>query len=107
MALVWPVDCDTPAKRTEYCYRAQELIRLIHNGMGKWYREGLTEAQWNNFPQKIKTRYPYVAYLSRADWYDFTSTLFEPIHNRIVEKLLQQRALLFDSTTWSIAVEDI
>ena len=29
--LRFPIDCDTPAKRTEYCYRAQELLRLRHN----------------------------------------------------------------------------
>lgn len=107
MALNWPVDCDTPAKRTEYCYRAQELLRLIHNGMGKWRRDGLTEAQWNQLPQKIKTRYPYVAQLSEADWNDFTLNVFESISERIIEKLLQQRALLKESTAWIIAVEDI
>lgn len=107
MALTFPVDCDTPAKRTEYCYRAQELLRLIHNGMGRWYREGLTQAQWDKFPQRIKNRYLYTAQLSQADWYDFTQNVFEPISGRITGKLLAQRALLFESTSWQINVEDI
>lgn len=107
MALVFPQDCDTPAKRTEYCYRAEELLRRLHNGMGKWYREGLTQTQWDNFPQKIKNRYPYVSQLSQADWDDFTENVFELISARIIEKLLQQRALLYESTTWTINVEDI
>lgn len=107
MALVFPQDCDTPAKRTEYCYRAQELLRLLHNGMGRWYRAGLTQAQWNNFPQKIKNRYPYVSQLSQANWDDFTENVFEPISQRTIAKLLEQRALLFESTAWTIDVEDI
>ena len=107
MALTWPADCITPAQRTEYCYRAQELLRLLHNGMGKWYREGLTHTQWNKFPQKIKNRYPYTAQLSQAHWNDFRNNVFEPIQGRIIDKLLAQRALLFESTSWSINVEDI
>lgn len=107
MALTFPIDCDTPAKRTEYCYRAQELLRRLHNGMGKWYKEGLTQTQWNKFPQKIKNRYPYAAQLSQADWGDFRNNVFEPIQHRIIEKLLTQRTLLSESITWSIDVEDI
>ena len=107
MALTFPADCDTPAQRTEYCYRAQELLRLIHNGMGRWYREGLTHAQWDKFPRKIKNRYPYTPQLGHADWYDFTQNVFEPISGRITGNLLAQRALLFESTSWQINVEDI
>lgn len=107
MALTFPVDCDTPAKRTEYCYRAQELLRLLHNGMGKWHREGLTQTQWDKFPQKIKNRYPYTAQLSKETWRDFVHSVFEPIMSRITGKMLEQRALLSASTTWDIVVEDI
>ena len=107
MALTFPQDCDTPAKRIEYCYRAQELLRRLHNGMGKWYREGLTQTQWNKFPQRIKYRYSYQAQLSQLEWDDFTSNVFEPISQRIIEKLLENRELLTQSTAWKINVEDI
>ena len=105
--LEFPPDCDTPAKRTEYCYRAQELLRQLHNGMGQWYREGLTFAQWEKLPQRIKDRYPYKTKLSQAEWDEFTSNVFEPINTRIVERLLGNRELLFQSKTWEIHVEDI
>jgi len=105
--LRFPVDCDTPAKRTEYCYRAQELLRGLHNGMRKWYRDGLTQNQWNKLPQRIKNRYPYTAQLSQADWDDFTEKVFMPISGKIGVNIVTQRALLFESTTWTIAVEDI
>ena len=108
MALTWPGDCNTPRERTEYCYRAQELLRLLHNKMGMWYRVGgLTEIQYNNqFPQKVRDRYAYTPQLSQADWDDFLE-MFEGISNRIVDKLLQQRELLKASTEWTINVEDI
>lgn len=107
MALTWPVDCDTPAKRTEYCYRAQELLRRLHNVMGDWYREGVTETKWNKLPQRIKNRYPYKAQLSQAEWNDFLRNVFDPISHRIVTGIGKNRALLFQSTTWDIKVEDI
>ena len=107
MAVIFPANCKTPAQRTEYCYRAQELLRLLHNRMGEWHRDGLTQSQWNQFPQKIKDRYSYMPQLSDADWRDFILNVFEPIEGRIVEKLLNNRQLLFQSTTWTINVEDI
>lgn len=107
--LTFPVDCDTPAKRTEYCYRAQELLRLLHNKMGKWYREGgVIQTQWNALlPQKLKKRYPYKAQITEAEWRDFTDNVFMPISERIEEKLNQNRELLLQSTAWQINVEDI
>lgn len=107
MALTFPINCDTPAKRTEYCYRAQELLRRLHNGMRKWYKDGLTQAQWDKFPQKIRNRYPYVAQLSQGDWDDFRLNVFEPISMKIMYQLGIQQNLMFESQTWSIAVEDI
>ncbi len=107
MVLRYPADCDTPRRRTEYAYRAQELLRLLHNTMGKWYREGLTESQWDRFPQKIKNRYPYKARLNQAEWDDFTANVFQPISNRITERLLENRELLKQSTAWQIDIEDV
>jgi len=75
--------------------------------MGRWYREGLTQNQWDKFPQKIKNRYPYQAQLPQADWKDFEMNVFERIDNVIISALLQNRALLKSSTTWQIDVEDI
>ncbi len=105
--LEFPPDCDTPAKRTEYCYRAQELLRRLQNSMGKWYREGLAQSQWERFPQKIKNKYPYKPQLSQDDWDEFLENIFEPISTRISQGILDSRQLLFESTAWEINVEDI
>ena len=109
MALTWPIDCTTPSQRTEYCYCAQEKLRVIHNKMGKWYTDGgVTETQYNSLlPQKIKDRYAYTPQLSQADWDDFRDNVFEPINAKITNKLLEQRELLKTSAEWTIAVEDI
>ena len=107
MPLTFPVDCDSPRRRTEYCYRAQELLRLIHNGMGRWLREGLTVQQWQRFPQRLKNRYPYKPQLSKAEWEDFETNVFERIGSRITQVLLNNRQQLKESMTWGIDVTGI
>jgi len=106
MPLVFPANCNSPRERTEYCYRAQELLRLVHNGMGKWYREGLTESQWDKFPNRLKNRYPYKAQLTKKDWDEF-GDLFYKLSSKITEKLLENRELLKQSVAWTIDVDEI
>lgn len=106
MPLKFPLDCDSPRRRTEYCYRAIELLRLIHNGMGRWYREGLTQNQWNRFPQKLKNRYSYKTQLTEAEWYGFIN-LFDRFEGRVMAALLVNRELLANSTNWSINEDDL
>lgn len=104
--ITFPSNCNTPEERTGFCYRAQELLRLIHNGMGRWFREGLTENQWDRFPQRIKNRYPYKPKLSQAEWDDFYR-LFEIIQDRVIQPLLKNRELLKSSGKWPVDPEDL
>ncbi|GAH06003.1 unnamed protein product [marine sediment metagenome] len=107
MALEFPVDCITAAERTEYCYRAQELLRKLHNVFGRWFKEGITQIVWDKLPQKLKNKYPYVSQLSQDQWTDFQINIFEPKSNKIVEKLLLHRQDLKDSRRWNIKIEDV
>jgi len=105
--LTFPVNCDTPRRRTEYCYRAEELLRLLHNVIGTWYREGITETKWDKLPEKIKNRYPYKPQLSADEWVEFKYNVFNPISARISKGITSNRWLLRESTEWTINVEDI
>lgn len=105
--ITFPIDCKTPAKRTEYAYRAQELLRLLHNVMGKWYKEGISKPLWDRLPSKIQNKYPYKPQLTEAEWRGFLRDLFEPASNRFIRAILTQRALLQKSTTWQISEDDL
>ena len=105
--LGYALNCITPAQRTEYAYRCQEVLRLLHNTMGLWCREGLTQTQWNKLPVKIQTCYPYQEYLSAIRWKDFRDNVFEPASQKIAEAICAQRELLKASTTWIIDVEGV
>lgn len=107
MAIIFPGDCITPAEQTEYSYRAQELLRLLHNTFGKWFREGLTQTEYDELPGKLKTKYEYTEKLSKKDWDKFQDEDFEPRSTEIMSKLIENRHVLFESTKWDVKVEDI
>lgn len=86
MALEFPIDCVTPAERTEYSYRAQELLRLDHNEKGQDFKD-----------EKI----------SKSEWLDYKINTFDPKSDEITKKLLEQRALLKKSTKWIIDIGTI
>lgn len=106
MALTFPADCDSPRRRTEYCYRAQELLRLVYNGMKLWWKEGLTQNQWDKFPQKVKNRYPYKPQLTDAEWKDF-GNLFDRMEEKVTIGIVTQRRQLKESLQWSIDVGEL
>lgn len=82
----YPINCATSADRTEFCYRAQELLRQLHNQMGKKYREGE---------------------ISKEVWESFLKNKFEPLSQKICKGITDNRELLFKSTRYSIDLEKI
>ena len=61
MTIKYPTDCDTSCKRAEYLYRAQELLRDLHNYFSEWSHEGgKTKAQHDAIPKALKDKYPHL-----------------------------------------------
>ena len=123
MAITYPVDCTTPATRTEWLYAAQELLRHIHNLFSYWFHNEITQNQYDNSPLPnvpenlqpmvktaftyIKNKYPYKAQLNQEDWDKFLQEDFKPRSKKICNQIGIQRALLKDSTKWIIDVGEI
>ena len=106
MDLTFPTGCDTPAQRTEFCYLVQEKLRLLHNIIGKWYREGITKTAWNKLPSKVQNRYPYQAQLPLAEWQDFL-IVFDNVEDKVVRALLNNRDQLKNSTNWTPNLNEV
>ena len=95
----YPIGCDTTRKRIEYVIRLVELVRRIHILFGLWYRQPITEAQYNNqlsqMPDKIETwvrnNYPYKPQLTKSDWDGFVD-----IYKSKTVTLLKQRNIHFE-----------
>lgn len=96
----YPGWADTDEKKLKFLERAEELYRKLHNSMGKWWKTGLTLAQYNNFPTRLKNKYPYTAKLSDVDWKDF-QFVWEFGHLKIVTKLQNARGII-----WTIYQND-
>jgi hypothetical protein len=73
-----------------WCYRAQEKLRKLHNVMGTWFKDGITEAKWNQLPNKARVRYPYKAQLTETE---------------IITAMLENRALAKASTHWPVDLD--
>lgn len=107
MAITYPIDCATPQDRLGYLQRMKELIKRIHNGMNKWCFNGLTQAQYDKFPAKIKQRYPYVFKISRDDWDDFNQNILTPLNAKWITKVTVARDECNNSTRWAIDLGEI
>lgn len=102
----YPLDCDSPRRRTEFLYRAQEELRLLHNAFSKWLHEGLTKEQYGLLPEIVKSKYLYVSKLPKLEWDRFQEEDFTPRSDRICQEICVQRALLKKSL-WSVDLGDM
>lgn len=102
----YPEDCNTARRRTEFLYKAQEELRLLHNVFSKWLNEGLTEKEYNLFPKRIKNEYSYVPKLSEIDFAKFKDEIFTPKSDKICQEICVQRALL-KTSNWFVDLGDI
>lgn len=123
MAITYPSDCDTPAKKTEWLYAAQELLRHIHNLFSYWFHNPITQAQYDSPPLPtvpsnlrpavkmafayLKNKYPFKAQLTQVDWDKFIDGDFTPKSRKISGQIGIQRALLKNSIVWTINVGEI
>lgn len=98
----YPVDCVLPADKTEYLYRAQEVLRSLHNVFSEWLHKGLTKEQYNLIPETFKSKYPYVAKLPKLEWDKFQEEDFTPRSDRICQEICVQRAEFKRSIRWSV-----
>jgi len=104
MAITYPVDCVTSEQRWRFLESFQELLRLVHNVLGLWYREGITRDEYDNgildsrigetrgeliiIPPVIKNLVPYTPKLSEARWNTFVQW-----HMSAVAKIDGQRKI--------------
>ena len=68
MALTFPADCKTPGEKAEYAHIVEETFKLYHNHLGKWRREGFSQAEFNALPMEVKAFMPYKAKLEQSEW---------------------------------------
>ena len=106
MALNFPTGCDTPRRKMEFSYAMIKRLRLLHNRMGDWYRDGITQAEYDQLPNKIKNKLPYTPKLSENKWLAFKAK-FRDYMNVVDDHIGQARKDLQDSAEWTPNVDDV
>ena len=110
MAIIFPIDCITETDKIEYLYCAREKLRLLHNQVGKWRREGLTRVEYDAIPEKIRDVLPSFTDSVKLSDGDFEKFFQEEFFLRDHE-ISKAATLSFNeckkSTRWNIKVEDI
>ena len=109
MAIIYPVDCDSPRRRIEFCHSMIAKMRKLHNFMGKWTKGELTQVQYDKLPTVIKTNYSFITYpvLPQSLFDDFKATYFAPKEKKIIDKLHENKALLEISAVWTQDMDEI
>lgn len=117
MALLFPIDCISPRQKVEYCFRAREILRLIHNKVGEWYSLSKSEvvfiqSQYDDcFPlpecDGLRKRYPYTPKLSKEQWDDFQENYYDVIDREINTHLSENVQAMMDASEWTPDIEAI
>lgn len=78
MADGFPVDCQTPADKLEYCQRGLELMRQLYNVMGEWSKGPISADAHAKLPVKIRERFAFsrTEALPVAAWEQFRAYFF-------------------------------
>jgi len=123
MALVldYPARADTTEKKLAFAKRTQEQIRFVHNIGGLWRRVGLTQDQYDNgvdgaeigeptgtlylMPSTTKTRRPFKAQLTRAEWSSFASREWDQRHHVVLGDLVQLEDTLKADTDYDSDID--
>lgn len=89
-----PIDVRNTILKYGYTYIVQEALRLLHNQIGKWYKEGLTLNQYNNLPQFVKNMISYQPQLTKNQWNWFLDNWWDGRQKTVVEDLLELRGVI-------------
>ena len=84
----YPAWATTRADKWLYCRRLSKKLRSLHNVMGTWYRDGISQATYDQLPNKVRSRYSYSVgvNLTAAQWDEFVG-IWEGYSRAMWEKL--------------------
>ncbi len=101
MVINFPAECTKPGDRIAWCERAEEKLLKVKSTVEGWYKAGLTQAQYDQLPNRVKNRYSYVAQLSKADTKDFWENVYKPVVKTILKARNEEWAKAKVDTTYN------
>lgn len=103
----YPITCTTHATKMAWIERAIELLRIEHNVIGKWFREGITFEEYQTLRAWVQSRIDYrETKLTEAEWDTYKEIRFDKVSGKLHEARGQIRGLLYNSTRFSPNLDD-
>jgi hypothetical protein len=104
MAIKYPLLAVTVGQKATYLMRLREYCRYLHNAVGLWYREGLSETEYDvgvsinrvggpvslsrvRLPNAIKNIMPYKPQISKEEFDSFIKNHWQPRFSRIEDEI--------------------
>ncbi len=112
MSITYPPQCDTNAKKLAYIYELQEQLRLMHNFMSKWKRDGLKTEEYNGLSAKLQTLFPRVGSevdgkLTAEKRREFQVDVFDGKQAQVCNELVRLRGIIKNAATYEPDPMDI
>lgn len=104
---MYPQECTTPEDKLSWVLSAKEDLKTLRNIFAKWFREGLTQAEYDKLPPKFKNKYPYKEKLSDDEFRSFVLNDYDTRKEKIVKQWLIQRDICEKATRWTVDLFDI
>jgi len=105
--MIYPSDCVTIADRAQWLRIQSRALRLYHNGFAKWFRDGITEAQYQNLPQNVRDNFAYEPKLSAVNWRRFLNEYYYPKLDRLATATSVVNRDLDMSDRWTGEVSEL
>ncbi len=103
----YPITCTTHATKMAWIERAIELLRIEHNVIGKWYREGITFEEYQTLRAWVQSRIEHRdTKLTETEWNMYQRIRFEPISDKLHGARGQLRQMLYKSNRFSPNLDD-
>ena len=103
----YPLTCTTHATKMAWIERAIELLRIEHNIIGKWFREGITLEEYQTLRAWVQQRIDYRSTrLTKTEWNTYLRTRYERIIVKLHEAGGINRQNLQDSVRFSPNLDD-
>lgn len=101
MDIRFPLVCITNGSKLSWLMRAQELLRIENNIVGKWYREGITLGEYQKLRASVQQRWSYSeGNLLENDWLRYKEDRFDVISGVISGKICELKNTCRLSTTY-------
>lgn len=106
----YPSWVDTDEKKLKCLILYGELNERLCNAMGRWFKDGLTQVQYDKLPNRVKLEYPYETKLASTRWRDYEYNWdhgFDRVHIKIHKARQAIEQSFKDDDTINISIEDI